>query len=319
MAIRPALPALALSLCAAPLAAGDIAAERAHGTLRGTLERPANEVRAAALILPGSGPTDRDGNNAQGLRTDAYRLLAVELAARGIATARIDKRGIGESAGGADLEISLGAYRGDTEAWIAVLRAETGAACIWLIGHSEGGYLALDAAGLDGVCGIVLLTAPGEPLGALMRDQIAAQPALAPLLSHYDAAMDLLLSGGTPAMADLPVALRPIFSPENLVYLRELALFRPAEVLAALELPVLILHGGADIQVPAAQGDALAAARPGVVREVLDGMTHTLKRVGDGDGDGALRANLATYSDPSLPLHGDLVPAIAGFILGTDG
>jgi pimeloyl-ACP methyl ester carboxylesterase len=51
----------------------------------------------AVLILAGSGPTDRDGNNPIGIRADTYRLLASALAAAGIRSLRYDKRGIGAS------------------------------------------------------------------------------------------------------------------------------------------------------------------------------------------------------------------------------
>lgn len=310
-----ALPLLAC-LAAAPLAAEEIAADSTAGTLAGTLERPEDETRAAALILPGSGPTDRDANNPMGLATDAYRLLAEALAAEGIATARIDKRGIGASAGGPGMEVSLGAYRQDTAAWIDALRQATGADCVWLIGHSEGGILAIDAAGLAHVCGLVLLATAGQPIGGLVREQVARQPGTEPLLPALDAALAELVAGGRPDPADIPPPLAPLFGEDSLDYLRELALLDPADALSETDLPVLILHGSADIQVPAREGDRLAAARPDAARTVLRGMTHTLKQIAD---DADLAANMATYADPTLPLHEGLVPVVAGFILGRDG
>ena len=70
--------------------------------LHGTLLTPESQIHAAAVILPGSGPTDRDGDSPQvGIRAATYRLLAEGLAERGVASIRIDKRGIGESAAAA--------------------------------------------------------------------------------------------------------------------------------------------------------------------------------------------------------------------------
>ncbi|NKX44219.1 alpha/beta hydrolase [Roseicyclus persicicus] len=310
--------ALILALSALPAAAEPVAlsVDRPFGALHGTLETAPGPARAAAVILPGSGPTDRDGNSPLGLRTDAYRLLAEALAAQGIATLRIDKRGIGASAGDPDA-VSLAAYRADTEAWIAAIRAETGAPCAWLIGHSEGGLLALDAAGLPGVCGLVLLAAPGRDLGALMRDQVAQQPALAPALPAFETALAALVETGAPDTAGLPPPLAAIFGPATRGYLRELVTTDPAALLAATDLPVLILDGDADIQVPPSEGDRLAAARPDAPRITLPGMTHTLKRAAPADDSAAAltAASLATYADPSLPLHDVLVPAIAGVLL----
>ena len=199
--------------------------------------------------MPGSGPTDRNGNSAFGLSTDAYRLLAEVLAAEGIATLRIDKRGIGNS-GGDPNAVSLSAYREDTAAWADILRAQTGAPCIWLIGHSEGGILALDAAALPDVCGLVLLATPGRILGAVMRDQIAAQPTLAPTLPAFDRALAKLIATGTPDPIGLPPGLAAIFGPAIRAYLRELVMTNPAALLAASDLPVLMIHGDADLQVP---------------------------------------------------------------------
>jgi pimeloyl-ACP methyl ester carboxylesterase len=310
--------ALILALSALPAAAEPVAltVDRPFGPLEGTLEVTAGPAQAAALILPGSGPTDRDGNSALGLRTDAYRLMAEALAGAGIATARIDKRGIGASAGEADA-VSLAAYRADTADWIAAIRAETGAPCVWLIGHSEGGLLALDAASLPDVCGLVLLAAPGRDLGALMRDQVAGNPALSPALPAFDAALTALALGAEPDTSGLPPMLAAIFAPATRGYLRELVTTDPAALMAATDRPVLILDGDADIQVPPTEADRLAAARPDADRLTLPGLTHTLKRASPADDSPAAltAASLATYADPSLPLHDGLLPAIAGFIL----
>ena len=128
--------------------------------LHGTLLTPEGQTRAAAVILPGSGPTDRDGNSpAFGIQAATYRLLAEGLAERGIATVRIDKRGIGESAaaGPAEADLRFSAYADDARAWAAEAAAKTGRPCAWLIGHSDGALVALAAvAGLGDVDAISL-------------------------------------------------------------------------------------------------------------------------------------------------------------------
>ena len=292
--------------------------DRPFGSLSGTLVQASGPPRAAALILPGSGPTDSDGNSPLGLSTDAYRLLAGALAAQGVATLRIDKRGIGASAGDPNA-VTLAAYREDTAAWVALLRAETGAPCVWLIGHSEGALLALDAAGLPDLCGLVLLAAPGRRLDAVLRDQIAAVPGFAPFLPAFDAALVQLVETGTPDTTGLPPGLAALFQPATRAYLRELVTTDPGAQLATTDLPVLVIHGDADLQVPPSEGDALAAARPDALRLVLPGMTHTLKQAipqAEAESPEAFAAaSLATYADPSLPLHPGLVPAITEFVL----
>src|SRR5688500_7572800 len=108
------------------------------GPLAGSL-RPAGEGAPVVLIVPGSGPTDRDGNNPLGVKAAPYRMLAKELSSRGIATLRIDKRGMfGSKAAIADANaVTIADYAADVHAWVAKARALTGAKCAWVAGHSE--------------------------------------------------------------------------------------------------------------------------------------------------------------------------------------
>jgi pimeloyl-ACP methyl ester carboxylesterase len=147
------------------------------GPLKGTMLAPASGRLAMMLIIPGSGPTDRDGNNPLGVKAATYRLLAGGLAERGIGTVRIDKRGMFASAAAvADGNaVTVDDYVADVGAWISVIRKETGVSCVWLLGHSEGGIVALAAAQkLPDICGLVLVSAAGRPLGEVLRMQLRA-------------------------------------------------------------------------------------------------------------------------------------------------
>src|SRR5437764_4345122 len=89
-------------LAAAALAAGapadsPIEAPGPLAPLKGSLVMPAAGPSATILIIPGSGPTDRDGNSPLGISAAPYRLLAQGLATKGVASVRIDKRGMFES------------------------------------------------------------------------------------------------------------------------------------------------------------------------------------------------------------------------------
>jgi len=136
------------------------------GPLKGTMLSPASGRLAMMLIIPGSGPTDRDGNNPLGVKAATYRLLAEGLAERGIGTVRIDKRGMfASTAAVADGNaVTIDDYVADVGAWVGVIRKETGVSCVWLLGHSEGGLVALAAAQkLPDICGLVLVsTAAGR-------------------------------------------------------------------------------------------------------------------------------------------------------------
>ena len=155
--------ALLASVGAAPAVAQEtLVAPGPRGDLAGTLVAPA-EGQPLVLIIPGSGPTDRDGNSPLGVTAAPYRLLADALAERGIGTLRIDKRGMFASkAAVADANaVTIADYVTDTASWVGAARTATGAECLWLLGHSEGGIVALAAAQERLDLGVVQQTAEG--------------------------------------------------------------------------------------------------------------------------------------------------------------
>lgn len=308
-----------LAALGAPLHAGTLPAEEPveapgpQGPLAGTLLRAAGSQKAVALIIPGSGPTDRNGNNPLGLQADSYRLLAKGLAGEGITTVRIDKRGMFASAGAvADANaVTVPDYIADTAAWVKVIRAQTGAECVWLIGHSEGGLVALAAAQeVEGLCGLVLVAAAGRPMGEVMREQLRANPANASLLPAAEAAIDALGAGQRVEPSALPPALMPLFHPSVQGFLVSAFALDPAKLAAEVRLPLLIVQGGKDIQVRMVDAERLKAANADAVLTVLQNATHTLKDVATD----SLPDNLATYRNPNLPLSEGLVSGIAAFV-----
>lgn len=318
--IRTALIA-ATALLAAPLGAEGVPAGEPieapgpQGPLSGTLLRASEGGEGpVALIIPGSGPTDRDGNNPLGVAAAPYRLLAEALLERGIATVRIDKRGMFGSAKALanPNAVTIPDYVADTAAWVAATRLATGAACVWLIGHSEGGLVALVAAQqLPDLCGVVLVAAPGRPLGDVIKDQIRANPANVTLIVPADNAVDILASGHHVNVDNLPVPLRGLFAPAVQGFLISAFSYDPAALAAQVTLPLLIVQGGKDLQVPVSDAERLAAANPAAKLVVLPDANHVLKDV---EGT-APAANLATYRDPALPLGKGVAGAIADFML----
>lgn len=181
MMINLLLAAAALS--AAPSATSSDIKAGANNVLAGTLLTPAGKAKAAMIIIPGSGPTDRNGNSPAGIRAAPYRKLAEALASRGVASVRIDKRGMfGSAAAGNPNLATFADYDADVRSWVDVTRKATAQKCVWVAGHSEGGLVAMRAAGGTNVCGVVLLAAPGEKLGDTIRKQLRANPANASTL-----------------------------------------------------------------------------------------------------------------------------------------
>lgn len=301
--------ALSLAVLQSPAVSERVSVPSAPAPLYGTLLTPA-EPRAAAVILPGSGPTDRDGNSPLGITASTYRLLAEALAEDGITTVRIDKRGVGESAAAAaasETDIRFTHYVDDARSWATDLARRTGRPCVWLIGHSEGALIA-EAAAQDNaaVCGLVLLSGAGRPAADVLREQLANLPE--PLKAQAFAALTELEAGRM--ATETPPQLAALFRPSVQPYLISWFPFDPAALLAAYDGPVLIAQGTTDIQVSMADADALAAAQPNAERAVFEGVNHVLKTA---PLDQA--ANVATYSNPALPLAPGVAEAVSQFIL----
>lgn len=291
----------------------NIEVQGASGPLAGTMLRAASASAPLVLIVPGSGPTDRDGNNPLGIKAASYRLLAEGLAARGITSVRVDKRGMfGSHAAAADANaVVISDYAADVHSWAAALRKRTGVSCVYVLGHSEGGLVALAAAAdKRDICGLVLVSATGRPLGTVLREQLRANPANAPLLDSAMAAIAKLEAGQRVDIAGMHPGLRPLFDPRVQGFLISEIALDPARLIAAYHGPVLILQGRRDIQVGVADAERLKAASPQARLVLLDGVNHVLKTVASDDRS----ANLATYADPALPLAPGVVPAIADFI-----
>lgn len=293
--------------------AQEISTEGPSGRLAGTLLRPAGADAPVVLILPGAGPTDRDGNNPLGIKAASYRLLAEGLAARGIASLRIDKRGMfGSRQGFAQPDdVTLADYGQDVHAWIGQLRRITGAECVWLLGHSEGGLVALVAGRQpEHVCGMVLMASAGRPLGQVLREQLKANPANAPLLPFAEQAITALEKGGEVPQQGMPHALLPMFRSSVQRFLRSVFEIDPAREAAAFGKPLLVVQGGKDLQISLKDARRLHEAAAGSALLLLPDSNHVMKDV---QGDSRME-NLLAYQSAELPLSPGLVEGIAKFI-----
>ncbi|MGJ7575747.1 alpha/beta hydrolase [Variovorax sp. RB2P76] len=286
-----------------------------QGPLQGTLLSPVDGSASTAtvLIVPGSGPTDRQGNGPQGLQSATYRLLAQDLATRGISSLRIDKRGLfGSAAAVSDANnVKVQDYAHDVTQWVTALRQRTAGACVWVLGHSEGGVVALMADQSNtGLCGLILVATPGRPLGEVLRTQLKANPANSPLIAQAFGAIDSLEAGRRVDMANLHPALQPLFRPAVQDFLIDSFAIDPARLAATAHGPILILQGARDLQVGVEDARRLQAAAPDAKLVVLPDVNHVLKAVPSDD----RAANIATYSRADLALPSAVVDTIADFV-----
>lgn len=207
--------------------------------------------------------------------------------------------------------VTIADYVRDTGAWIEAIRKRTGATCIWVFGHSEGGLVALAASlEVDHICGLVIAAAPGRPLGDVLKEQLRANPANAPLLDAANQAIDELSAGRRVDVAKLPPALAALFNPGVQGFLISAFALDPAELAGMNKKPMLILQGQRDLQVSVADAKRLQQAAPQATLVTLPNTNHVLKQVGSDERG----ANLATYAAADLPLSLGVVDAIIRFL-----
>jgi pimeloyl-ACP methyl ester carboxylesterase len=296
-------------IASAIASSADVSLPGQPASLAGTLTTPDGTRRVpGVLIIAGSGPTDRNGNQ-PGMLNDAYRKVADGLAACGIATLRTDKRGIALSAAAEPDEsnLTIETYVRDTLAWLDWLRAQPRIGDVSLLGHSEGALIASIAAQRTPVAHLVLLAGSGRRAGEVLRDQLQTLGMAAVLRRRADRMITLLESGDTDD--EPPAGLSMLFRPGVQRYLISWFRLDPVAELARTTIPVLVVQGTTDLQVGVGDARALAAARPGVRLHLIAGMNHVL-RTAPADPS----ANFATYTDTGLPLAPDLLPALCAFL-----
>jgi hypothetical protein len=274
----------------------------AYLTIPPGVERP-----PVALLIAGSGSTDHDGNGPQ-IKPATLKKLSEQLLARNIATLRYDKRGAGgwKAAFGRPEDFRFKDYVDDAVALVNYLRGSGKFSKVVLVGHSEGGLVAILAAPRVPVDRLVLLATAARRQGDLLKAQLEKQ--LAPdLFAPVAKAIDAIMAG---QIVDPPpgLAIPPSMQPGIASAFTE----DPIDPLRKIEVPTLIVGGGRDHQVARLDFIALSAAAPAAKMLWLADMNHVLNDVSDEADD------LAAYSQSERPLDSTLIDAVATFILAPD-
>lgn len=280
----------------------------AGGVLHGSLLLPKVDAPIpVALLIAGSGPTDRNGNNPMG-RNDSLKRLAQALAKRGIASLRYDKRGIGQSQAVApdERELSVDAYVADAEAWAQKLKADARFSDLLLIGHSEGALIAALAAPGVEPAALISIAGSGRAIDQLLREQLQGRLP-PPLLATAFYLLDELKAGRT--HEDVPEKLQVLFRPSVQPYLISLFRYDPAEAFAKTAAPALIVQGTHDIQVELKDAERLQEARRDAELAIIGGMNHVLRITPAGP-----TGQTASYSRPELPIAHELTERISRFL-----
>lgn len=300
----------AAALAAAPTSAADQPVQIGQGdtALHGALLRPQGRTApAAVLIVPGSGPADRDGDDRKdGEHARTYWYLAQALAQRGIITLRYDKRGTAESAGAGEARVVQDTVE-EAAGWARFLARQPGVRCVVALGHSEGALIAALASHQVKLCGLIDVSGSARDQQTLIEQQTAALHVAPDVAAQIHAALEAE-KAGRPIPA-VPKGYDRLFGPAAEPYLRSEIHLDPVAELAKVTVPVRVIQGDNDLQVNVEDARRLADAAH-VEPVIVPGMNHVLKLAPTD-----VRGNFMTYLNPDLPLAPGVAEAVASFVL----
>ncbi|HEX6426303.1 MAG TPA: alpha/beta hydrolase [Niastella sp.] len=278
----------------------------ASGDITGTLTIPNQPGKMpVALIIAGSGPTDRNGNNPM-MKNESLKKLAYGLASSNIASLRFDKRGIGESksAGKNEADLRFEDYINDARGWIDLLKKDTRFTKIFVAGHSEGSLIGMIAAWKT-ASGFVSIAGAGRSADKILKEQLANQPPSVKDPSYP--IIDSLVMGKT--VQNVPGVLFALFRPSVQPFMISWFHYDPQTEIKKLTIPVLIIQGTNDLQVTVEDANLLSKSNTKAQLTLIKNMNHVFRIV-----EGDRKENLAAYITPTLPISEELITTISAFV-----
>lgn len=270
----------------------------------GSLIIPDSGSEHLAIIIAGSGPTDRDGNQ-NFLKTNNLKKLAVQLANNGIATFRYDKRIVKQiKTNSIDPDIKFDDFVSDAIDVVNYFKSKNDYKNIYIIGHSQGSLIGMLAAN-EHVDGFISLAGAGQSIDAVIIDQVQKT---APMFTEdTKRVFDILRSGTT--TTDYPPALASIFNSGVQEFMMSWMKHDPTMVIKNLNIPVLIINGTKDLQVETEEAELLHQANETSELKVIEKMNHVLVII-----EGDTQENAKSYNDQNAKISEELVKDIVDFI-----
>ncbi|MFC2692978.1 MAG: alpha/beta hydrolase family protein [Capnocytophaga gingivalis] len=272
--------------------------------IQGTLLSPKKQNNTPlAILIAGSGPTNRDGNQAH-LKNNSLKYLAEGLAEKEISVFRYDKRIIAQMNKGTVQEDKLTFEDGVNDALLVVNYFKKKYKNIIIIGHSEGALIGILVAQKTPVSKLISLSGAGSNSATLIEEQIKKN---APQLKEEAQKVLNLLKKGE-QVDNISPYLAPVFRKSVQPYLISWFKYDPTKEITKIKIPVFIIQGTNDLQVERKEAQLLKEAQPKAQLLLVEGMNHILKEVK------TIEENQQSYLNPDIPISPKLIEAIAQFI-----
>ena len=278
-----------------------------NSLLNGSLYTPSQQSKKLNLVIliAGSGPTDRDGNQ-MGLANNSLKLLAEALANNGIAVYSYDKRIFTQMASGKldEASLSFDNFIDDAKAVIQHFKNQKKYNSITVAGHSEGALIGMVAAN-GNADAYISIAGAGRPIDEVLLEQIEKQ---APFLKEeVQKNLETLKNGTTFELKNQMLA--SLFRASVQPYMISWIKYNPQTEIKKLQIPTLLINGDKDIQVSVQDAQLLQQAKLNAQLHIIQNMNHVFKEIKGDDAE-----NKAAYTNPDLPISIELSSIITTFI-----
>ncbi len=271
----------------------------------GTLLTPnANNKSVLAIIIAGSGPTNRDGNQ-NFLMNNSLKKLTEGLSNQGIASFRYDKRIVKQiRKGKVDKNIMFDDFITDAVSVIDYFKEKNSFSKIYIIGHSQGSLVGMLAA-KDKADGFISLAGSGKSIDALIQEQIEKTY---PMYGEDSKKVFAILKKNK-TTTDYPPALASVFDISLQPFMSNWIQYNPLEIIQELNMPILIINGTKDLQVSTEEAHLLKEANPKAEITIIENMNHILFTI-----EGGTLENSKSYNESFRKINPEVIESIVRFI-----
>jgi len=276
-----------------------------NNLIDGTLLTPKEiEKPNLVIIIGGSGPTDRNGNQTF-LKNNSLKKLAESLSSNNIATYRYDKRIVKQiKQGNIDQNIMFDDFVSDAISVLNHFKENQSFNHIFILGHSQGSLVGMLAA--EGRAdGFISLAGVSQSIDNIVIEQIAKTY---PSLSKDAERVFSYLRIGEKT-DNYPTELASVFNKDIQSFMMNWMQYNPQEEIKKLKMPVLIINGTKDLQVEPKEAQRLNEAVPGSSLNIIENMNHVLVTI---EGDNL--ENSKSYNESFRKISPQLIEAILRFV-----
>ncbi len=258
------------------------------------------------ILIAGSGPTDRNGNQESSGNNNSLKFLAEGLTDKKTSVFSYDKRILQQMKDKNSDEKSLRFDDMITDACdvVAYFKSTKAVGKIIIAGHSEGALVGMITAQRTQADGYISLAGAGRTIDEVLMEQIEKNLTI---LKDESAKVMQSLKNGKTVTIENPL-MNLIFRESVQPYLISWIALNPQEEIKKINAPLLIVNGTKDLQVPQSEALLLHKANPKSELFIVENMNHVLKEIRTDE------ENLASYSNPNLPVMPELIDRIRLFL-----